>query len=111
MGLSASPVQGVQLMDHDEMLKFIWDRINDIALFYETRGVMRFQNISSLNAKLIGDASPVAGMTAWIVESKQLITYDGTSWQRVFPASPQIYTGTTTPAASLGAVGDVYFQV
>jgi hypothetical protein len=91
----------------DEFLKDVNDHVRRLAQWADDRVVMRFATQTALGTAI---PAPVAGQLAFIVADKVLQLYDGTGWKRVYPSSPAIYTGTATPAASLGAVGDIYIQ-
>jgi hypothetical protein len=93
------------------------ENINRGALHVRTLGyeaeqftVMRFANMATLLAKLVGDNAPKDGMVAFVDDVDQLLLYAGGAWHRVYPTERMIYSGTTTPAASLGTVGDLYYQ-
>lgn len=78
-----------------------------LAQYAEVRGVQRFTNQAELSSKR---PSPVSGEVAWISDDDVLQVFDGTSWKRVYPPAPMVYTGTSSPASSLGAVGDLYVK-
>jgi hypothetical protein len=93
--------------DNNEYLKWVWQYIRNLALAVEKISVMRFATSSDLTSRV---PSPEEGMLAYLLDSNTLQVYTGSSWARVYPPSPAVYTGTTTPASSLGATGDLYIQ-
>lgn len=111
MGYGTSTVQGAPVPDHNEKLANIWQASGKLADFYDLRVNMRFASMSDLTTKLTGAAAPVAGMMAYVADVAQVLVYAAGAWHKVYPTERGIYVGTTTPAANLGAVGDIYFQV
>lgn len=107
MTYATTAVSVIPYPQSDEKLADGNDHVRKVAQYIDTRLVMRFASQSALGTAI---TAPVAGQLAWIVADNVLQIYDGTGWKRVYPASPTIYTGTAAPAASLGAVGDVYIQ-
>jgi hypothetical protein len=71
---------------------------------------MRFANMADLTTKLTGVNAPADGMQAYVDDVGQLLLYVNGAWKRVYPVERQILSGTTVPAASLGAVNDIYMQ-
>ena len=110
MGYTVTPVNGVQVPDHNELLNQVAVFSQKVAAQTEPFTVMRFDNQADLTATLTGSLVPAEGMVAWIKDSNVLQVYDGTAWKRVYPVERMTYTGTTTPATSLGVVGDIYLQ-
>lgn len=90
-----------------EKLADVNDHIRLLALMVEKQLVMKFADMTTLGTKV---PSPTAGMVAWITADKTLLVHDGTGWKRVYPYAPMVYTGSTTPASTLGQVGDLYVQ-
>jgi hypothetical protein len=99
--------QGAPFPDVNEPLNNMNDWIYALATFMEVRGVQRFTNAADLSTKR---TAPTAGELAWINDTNILQVYDGTTWKRVYPPAPMIYSGTATPSTSLGAVGDLYIK-
>lgn len=111
MGYTNTPVNGARVPDHNENLNAIWKAEGILAHDLETRVNMRFANMADLTAKLVGDYAPVGGEVAYVADVGQYLGFVQGSWRRIYPSTPQIFSGTTTPPAGLGAVGDIYFQV
>lgn len=107
MSMRSTTNQGAPFPDVNEPFNNVNDWIYLLATFMEVRGVQRFTTTSQLSTKR---PSPVAGEMAVITGDKTVLVYDGTAWQRVYPAKPQIFTGTATPASSLGSTGDLYIK-
>lgn len=99
--------QQVPYPDHNEYLKNNWAMLQTIVQFLEKQLVMKFASSADLAARV---PTPTEGMVAWMMDSNQLMAYDGTVWQRVWPTAPAIYSGTTAPASGTGTVGDLYLQ-
>ena len=102
-----TPNQGVPYPAVDEPLNNVNDWVFTLATFLETRGLQRFSNSADLGNKR---PTPVAGELAFIAADKVIQVFDGTTWQRVFPPKPMVYTGTATPSSSLGSTGDLYVK-
>jgi hypothetical protein len=99
--------QAAPFPDVNEPLNNVNDWIYNLAIFQEVRGVQRFATQAELSSKR---PTPSSGEFCWIVADKVLQVFDGTAWKRVYPPQPMVYSGTTTPASSLGAVGDLYIK-
>lgn len=99
--------QGIPYPDHNEYLKFAWQQIRDAVLAIEPKLNMVFANSSDLATRV---PSPTEGMVAWMQDANVLQVYDGSSWKRVYPSSPAIYSGSGAPSSGLGTIGDLYFQ-
>lgn len=110
MGYTVTPVNGVQVPDHNELLNQVAVFSQKVAAQTEPFTVMRFDNQADLTATLVGALAPAEGMVAYIKDSDVLQLYTGSAWKRIYPVERQTYVGTTTPSASLGAVGDIYLQ-
>lgn len=99
--------QGAPFPDINEPLNNMNDWIYNLGVFLETRGVQRFTNQADLSTKR---PSPTGGEFAWVTADVSLYVYDGSAWKRVFPPAPMVYSGTATPAGTLGQVGDLYIK-
>lgn len=108
MTMLSTTNQGAPFPQVNEPINNVNDWVEQLALFMEVRGVQRFADMATLSTKR---PSPAGGEMAYITADKSVYVYDTISWKRVFPPSPMVYSGTTTPAAGLGAVGDLYIQV
>lgn len=107
MTMANTTNQGLPYPLADEKIADVNDHIRKLALAVEKLGVQVFADMTSLGTKL---PSPTNGMLAYVSADHMLYLRDNGAWQRVWPAQPRIYTGSTTPASSLGAIGDVYVQ-
>jgi hypothetical protein len=67
--------------------------------------VLSAASVAAANASLtpLTEAMLLVTTTA----PKEVYVRQGTAWVKIWPT---VYSGTSTPAASLGANGDVYFQ-
>lgn len=111
MSYTTSPVNGVRVPDKNEKLADIWKAEGVLAHDLETRVNMRFANMADLVAKLTGDFTPVGGEIAYIADVGQYLGYVKGAWKRLYPSTPQIFSGTSVPPANLGSVGDIYLLV
>lgn len=107
MSMRSTDNQAAPFPDVNEPLNNVNDWIYALATFMEVRGVQRFSSQADLSTKR---PSPSEGECAWLQDSNVLQVFDGTAWKRVYPPSPMVYSGTTTPSSSLGAVGDLYIK-
>ena len=107
MTMRSTSNQGAPYPDVNEPLNNVNDWIYALAQFFERRAGARYANMSALSSKL---PSPNAGDSAWIVDTKVLLVFDGSTWVRVYPSSPQIFFGATDPSSGLGSVNDIYFK-
>lgn len=105
MALINSP-QGLPYPDKNELLNDIHNDIKSLVLVLDKKIVATFANNTELNAQ----APHPEGRLVFMRNTDTLQVYDGAAWKSVMPASPRIYSGTSAPAASLGAVGDLYIQ-
>ena len=110
MAYTLTPVNGIEIPDHNELLNQVAVHVQKVAKQLEVFTVMRFDNQADLSATLVGSLTPVEGMVAYIVSDHILQLYTNAAWHRIYPTEKQIYTGTTTPATSLGTIGDIYLQ-
>lgn len=107
MSMRSTANQGAPFPDVNEPLNNVNDWIYLLATHQEVRGIQRFSSQADLSTKR---PSPTEGEVCWLNDSNQLQVFDGTAWKRVYPPSPMVYSGTTTPSSSLGAVGDLYIK-
>ena len=107
MAIQSTGNQGLPYPDNAEYLKYVWQYIRDAELAIEKKLVQVFASQTDLTTRV---PSPVEGMMAYLKDSDIIQVYNGTSWKRVYPQSPAIYSGTTAPASTLGSVGDFYMQ-
>lgn len=110
MATVPTPVQGLPVPDNNTEIRKLYQAIIDLGEDVELRISMRFASMTELATKLAG-VTLVAGMEAWISDSKVKMIYDGTTWHQMWPMKPAIMSGTSTPAANVGNVGDIYFQL
>jgi hypothetical protein len=99
--------QQIPYPDHNEFIKFAWSQLRDAILATEPKLNMKFTSAADLATRV---PAPTSGMVAWLDDSKTLNVYHDAAWHRIYPPAPAVYTGTVTPASSLGAVGDLYVQ-
>lgn len=111
MGYTTSAVNGFHVPDHDENLRDIWRAEGVLAKDLETRVNMRFASMTDLVTKLSGDYTPTGGEIAYVKDVGQYLGFVKGEWKRLYPSSPQIFSGSVVPPANLGQVGDVYLLV
>jgi hypothetical protein len=111
MGLTQTPIDAIDIPDHNQQLNQGWNDLSRAIKELELYSNMRFASMNDLTTKLVGSLAPVKGMVAWLHDQNSLYVFDGLNWQRVYPSARQTYVGTTVPASTLGAVGDIYYQV
>jgi hypothetical protein len=107
MAILSSPVQGLPYPDQNEKLNTVDEYIRNLAFALEKKLFMVFESAADRDAKI---GTPAEGMVAYLKDVNAAHVRTDTAWKQIYPASPTIYTGTATPAASLGAVGDIYVQ-
>jgi len=107
MAILSSPVQGLPYPDQNEKLNTVDEYIRNLAFALEKKLFMVFENASDRDTKI---GTPTEGMVAYLKTENQAHVRVDATWKQIYPASPTIYTGTAAPAASLGAVGDIYVQ-
>jgi hypothetical protein len=71
--------------------------------------VMGVYATTSARDTLTAAMGPVEGMFAFVQADNSVWYYDGAAWVSFF--GPKITSGTTVPANSSGANGDVFFKV
>jgi hypothetical protein len=112
MGYTATPVNAVQIPNNQEFINQAYIHTQKVAQQTEPFTVMRFASMADLAAKLVGAAlTPKPGMFAFVTADNSFYGYVSGAWHRVYPTEKSILTGTSAPASTLGAVGDIYFQV
>jgi hypothetical protein len=112
MGYTATPVNAVPIPDNKEYLNQAYIHSQKVAQQTEPFTVMRFTSMTDLANKLVGATlTPKAGMIAFVTADNSFYGYVSGAWHRIYPTEKQILSGTTAPASTLGAVGDIYFQV
>jgi hypothetical protein len=107
MSMRATANQAWPFPDVNEPMNNMNDWLYLLSIFAELRSVQRFTTSADLSTKR---PTPVAGEVAWITADKVIQVYDGTTWKRVYPPQPMVYSGTAAPASSLGTVGDLYVK-
>lgn len=107
MATANSPVQGFPYPDINTRLADIRDYIEMAVRAIERRTVIYATSMADLGNKV---GTPAAGMTAWVVDVGRLVTYNGSTWVRIYPAVPTVHVGSTLPSAALGENGDLYFR-
>jgi hypothetical protein len=106
MTIQFSPIQGFRYPDPNEFLKDVPQFIENLARDVEKRVVMIFTSQSDRSAKL---TSPVSGQLTWRQDTQILEVFDGSSYQQIYPAIPNITSGTAAPSGT-GNAGDIYVQ-
>lgn len=107
MTMRSTTNQGAPFPDVNEPINNVNDWIYALATFLEVRSVQRFTSQANLSTKR---PSPSEGELAYLTDTNILQVFTGSTWQRVFPPSPMVYSGTTTPSSSLGSPGDLYIK-
>lgn len=107
MGMLYTTNQAYPYPNVNEPLNNVNDWLYAFALYAEVRGVQRFTTQADLSTKR---PTPTSGELAWISDDNVLQVYDGSTWKRVYPPAPMVYTGAASPASNLGAVGDLYVK-
>jgi len=107
MTMKSTPNQGFPYPDVDEDLSRVAHWLYDLAQAAEEHGVQRFADAADMSSKR---PSPSAGEFAYLEDAQTVHVFDGTTWQRVYPPSPTIFTGSSAPSSSLGSPGDIYLQ-
>lgn len=106
MTIQFTPLQGFRYPDMNEFLKDVPQFIQNLALDAEKRAVQIYTSANDRTAKL---TSPVSGNLTWLQDQRALDVWDGSTWQRVYPFSPRITSGTAVPTGS-GSIGDIHIQ-
>ena len=107
MTMNSTTNQGAPYPNVNEPLNNVNDWIYALATFMETRATQRFATQAELASKR---PTPSAGEFAWVTDGQVLQVYNGTTWKRVFPPQPMVYSGTATPSSALGQPGDLYIK-
>lgn len=106
MAILNTPINQLPYPDNNEMVKDVPDFIRDLAQAVDKKILGVYANQAALSA-----AGPfAAGRLAWITADSVLQIYTGSTWVRIYPSSPRIFSGSTTPSSSLGSPGDIYIQ-
>jgi hypothetical protein len=107
MSMRATSNQAWPFPDVNEPMNNMNDWIYALDTYAEVRSNQRFASQADLSTKR---PTPGAGEMAYLIDQKIIQVYDGTTWKRVFPPSPMVYSGTAAPTSALGAVGDLYVK-
>lgn len=86
------------------------DDITQLAKLIEKR-VMGVYATTAARDTATTTAGVEEGMFAFTKDSNQVWYYDGSAWVAFPPAQPAITSGTSVPADSSGANGDIFFKV
>ena len=103
----ATPKQGLPYPLADEKVADGNDHVRALANKLDDLVVMRFPTQAALTTAI---PAPVSGQTVWIVADKVMQVYDGTGWKRIYPPTPNILSGSTTPNTLQGTAGDIYLM-
>ena len=111
MGYTATPVNAIPIPNNAELLNQGYIHVQKVAQQTEPFTVMRFTSMTDLTTKLTGATLiPKNGMIAYVSADGAFYGYTANAWHRIYPTEQRVLSGTAVPAASLGAVGDIYFQ-
>jgi hypothetical protein len=86
------------------------DDITQLAKQIEKR-VMGVYATTAARDSATAAAGVQEGMFAFTQDANKVWYYDGAAWQPFPPAQPAITSGSSVPANSSGANGDVFFKV
>lgn len=86
------------------------DDMTQLAKLIEKRVMGVYTSTSDRDTKTAA-AGVQEGMFAYTTDANKVWYYDGAAWQAFPPAQPAITSGTTVPANSSGANGDIFFKV
>lgn len=104
---TASPRQGIPIpVPSDD--PNITDDLNTIVLAVEKK---LFATHTTTAARDTATPSPTDGMVCYITGTNTMYVYQDTGWVTFPPVQPAITSGTTVPANTSGANGDVFFKV
>ena len=105
-----SPITNTAYIDGDDVRSSEPDTSKAGVLNNETFVVMRFSSVADRTTKFSNaNITPEEGMICFMSDTKAWYGYVSGEWKRIYPATPEITSGTTAPTAP-GAVGDIYFQ-
>lgn len=83
--------------------------IKALAEAIEKKLVMVFTDSATRSTKV---PSPTAGMFSVLTSTGAVEYYNGSAWTKIYPSTgPAFSRGTTVPANSSGADGDVFFKI
>jgi hypothetical protein len=88
----------------------ITDDINKLAKAIEKRVLGVYATTAARDSATTA-AGVEEGMFAFTKDTDKVWYYNGTAWVAFPPVAPVITSGTTVPANSSGANGDIFFQV
>lgn len=91
---------------HTALVRDAYQQMRSMAQHIDRRLVTRYSTQQALNQ--VGNFQ--TGQVAWIVNDRVLQVYDGSGWRVIYPASPTVHSGTSSPGSSLGSVGDIYVR-
>lgn len=104
---TTTPAQSLPVMtDNDD--PDIPEDIMALALAIEKKLVGTYNNVADRTARL---TAPLNGQVAYLKDEKKFYFYNGSAWLPMFADVPNFSSGSTVPANSTGANGDVFFQV
>lgn len=106
MATPPSANQGIRMPDTAEKLKDVPAFVTAMGLDLEEHIVMWFASVSERNTKV---PTPEEGMVAWMKDSNTLVVYDGSGWVTVYPAQPQVTSGTDEPSGT-PPTGSIYIR-
>lgn len=105
-----TPMQGLSYSVGTDNPKTIDDTMKLLAEGTEKKLVQVYTSTADRDAKC---TAPTNGMLIYITGTNVLQLRVGSTWTQIYPpaAQPTISTGSTVPANSSGANGDLFFQV
>ena len=86
------------------------DDVTQLAKMIEKRVVGVYNSTADRDSKTTA-AGVEEGMFAFTKDANKVWYFDGTAWVAFPPAQPAITSGSSVPANSSGANGDIFFKV
>lgn len=106
MAVSYTTNSAIPYPDIEELISSVPGHIAALANAIDNDLILKFTDVSNRDAVV---TAPAAGMVAWTSSEKRLWVYANSQWNQIWPAVPNITSGTAAPTAS-GSAGDLYFQ-
>jgi hypothetical protein len=106
---TTTPAQGFRIPVNTDDPDVV-DDVTQLAKAIEKR-VMGVYATTAARDSATAAAGVEEGMFAFTKDTNSVWYYDGAGWVKFPPTQPAITSGTTVPANSSGANGDVFFKV